>query len=91
MVNADEIGVLFAGHRWQWRPGIMRQGYDVALDAFARAGVEPNRLCAQVPGVSGRYDTFSIEQRYLERASFDQAVSFEIAHLVQGGYDPRYE
>jgi len=91
MVNADEIGYLYAGHRWQWRPGIMRHGYELALGVFAQAGVEPNRLCAQAPGVSGRYGTFSATRRCLERADFDQARSFEIAHLVQGGYDPRYE
>lgn len=91
MINAKETGLLFASHKWLWRPGLMRLGHDLARDAFTQAGVKPNQIGAQAPGISDRYGNFDAKLRQVERADFDQMQSFVIACLPQGGYDPGYE
>jgi len=92
MINAEDIVMLYAGHDWPSRPGLMKQCYEMALEAFARVGLEPNRLGAKAPGVDGgEYGTFAGKRRYLERADFDQCEHFTVAHLLPGGRFPGYE
>lgn len=91
MINAESIAVLYCGDRCHWRSGIMEQCYRHALSSFVRAGLEPNRLGANAPGVSKKYGSFKDKRRYLERADFNTVASFDLSRLLAGGCNPGYE
>lgn len=82
--HSREIGVVWIGNACDWNGASLRAAYELVINSWTDAGIEPHRMYATAPGVRKKYGAFRQKRRFVEKADFDVIGTLGIVRLSVG-------